>query len=124
MRLRHKSICYLKKKIVRRGPEGNKYADFSDQAVEIMATICSGEGKVIAEQEGLVQQYQKKLLFDDPFQVTNEDGVETYWFCGGEYSMAAGDGCCIYAAPSERPDYQIAAIRPVGQHLRVLLERI
>ncbi len=123
MRLRHKSTCYLKKKIMQRGSEGNKYAVFSDEAVEIAATICSGSGKVIESQAGIVQQYQKKLLYDEPFQVTNEDGIETYRFRGGEYSMAAGDGICIYADPSGKPDYRIIAIHPVG-HLKILLERI
>lgn len=123
MKLRHKSTCYLKKKIVQRGAEGNKYASFSDEAVEIAATVCSGSGKIMESPAGFVQQFQKKLLYDEPFRVTNEDGIETYWFRNGEYSMAAGDGICIYADPSGRPDYKIVAIFPVG-HLKILLERM
>lgn len=123
MILRRKSICYLKKKTVQRGAEGNKYASFSDEAVEIAATVCSGSGKIMESPAGLVQQYQKKLLYDEPFRVTNENGIETYWFRNGSFSMTAGDGICIYADPSGNPDYKIAAIYPVG-HLKILLERL
>lgn len=123
MKLRRQTKCYLKKRVVNRGSDGEKYAAFSEECTEIKATIYSGAGQIVSGQMGNVQQYQKKMLYDEPFTVTNENGVETYWFKGGDFSMAAGDGVCIYAAPDKNPDYKISAIFPVG-HLKVILEKI
>lgn len=124
MKLRHKSTCYLKNKIVQRGSEGNRYASFSAEAVKLSATICSGSGKLVPTQAGFVQQYEKKLLCDAPFRITNEAGTETYWIQSGdgEHPMSAGDGICLYVEPTGGPDYRIVAIHPVG-HLKILLER-
>ena len=123
MKLKHKRECTLKRKIVLRDTDGTKYASFSDEGISIEATVYSGGGQLISKQSGIIQQYQKKILIDDPYIVTNENGVETYWFREKEYSMAAGDGICIYSSPVQPPDYRIAAIYPVG-HLKVLLEKI
>ena len=77
MKLRYQSKCYLKKKQVVRGKEGEKYAAYSSEYVEFHATIYSGSGKLAEGQSGNIQQYQKKLLLDEPYTITNEDGVET-----------------------------------------------
>jgi hypothetical protein len=123
MKLRHKTECFLKNKIVQKGEDGEKYAAYSTEAVSIRATVYSGSGMVTESQAGNVQQYQKKLLYDEPFEVTNEDGVETYWFKGRSYRMAAGDGICIYSTAEQKPDYRIIGIYPVG-HLKILLEKL
>ncbi len=123
MKLRYQSKCYLKKKQVVRGREGEKYAAYSPEYVELHATIYSGSGKLAGVQAGNVQQYQKKLLLDEPYTITNEDGVETYWLGDHAFSMAAGDGVCVYSGPEQDPDYRIVSIHPTG-HLNILLERL
>ncbi|MDD3415486.1 MAG: hypothetical protein PHY47_16000 [Lachnospiraceae bacterium] len=123
MKLKNKSDCYLKKKVVNKGKDGEKYATYSDEPIKISVTVYSKSGQVQESQIGNVQQYQKKLLCDEPFTITNEDGVETYWFKDKSYSMAAGDGVCVYSTPQQEPDYKITAIYPVG-HLKILLEKI
>ena len=96
MKLRNKSVCYLKKKIVNKGADGEKYAGYSEEPVKIEATVYSKSGQLQEEQSGNVQLYQKKLLYDEPFTITNENGVETYWFKEKAFNMAAGDGIwCI-----------------------------
>lgn len=123
MKLRRQTKCYLKKRVVNKGTDGEKYVTFSEGYTEIKATVYSGSGQLVSGQIGNVQQYQKKLLCDEPFEITNENGVETYWFKNRTFCMAAGDGVCIYAAPDKKPDYKIIAIFPVG-HLKIMLEKI
>ena len=93
MKLRNKSVCYLKKKIVHKGADGEKYAGYSEEPVKIEATVYSKSGQLQEEQSGNVQLYQKKLLYDEPITITNENGVETYWYKEKAFSMAAGEGC-------------------------------
>lgn len=123
MKLKNKRDCYLKRKVVVKGEDGEKYAVFTDEAVKISVTVCSGGGQMQDVQMGNVQQWQKKLLYDEPYTVTVENGVETYWFRETEYSMAVGDGVCIYANPEQPPDYRIIAIHPFS-HLRIILEKM
>lgn len=123
MKLRNKSVCYLKKKIVNKGADGEKYAGYSEEPVKIEATVYSKSGQLQEKQSGNVQLYQKKLLYDEPFTITNENGVETYWFKEKTFSMAAGDGICVYSTADQKPDYKITAIYPVG-HLKIVLEKI
>ncbi len=124
MKLRMQSKCYLKQRIIRKTPDGGKFADWSEDFAEISATVCSCTGKTVGVQRGNVQQYQKKLLYDEPFEITSENGVETYWFMERLFCMASGDGVCVYAAPDKDPDYRIVAIYPVGNHLEVILEKL
>lgn len=123
MKLKNKRDCYLKKKVVVKGKDGEKYAEFSSEALRIRATIYSGRGQMQEGQTGNVQQWEKKMLCDEPYTVTVENGVETYWFKDKGYSMAVGDGICIYAAPEQQPDYRIIAIQPFS-HLRIILEKL
>lgn len=123
MKLKNKSGCYLKKKVVVRGTDGEKYAAFSEEAILLEATIYAKSGRIADAQSGITQQYEKRILVDEPFTVTNEDGLETFWIRDGGVSMVAGDGICIYSRPDQNPDYRIVAIYPVG-HLKILLERL
>lgn len=123
MKLRYQGKCYLKKKQVVRGREGEKYAAYSLEYVKLYATIYSGSGKLAEVETGNIQQYQKKLLLDEPYTITNEDGVETYWLRDCAFSMTAGDGVCIYSRPDQEPDYRIVSIQPSG-HLKILLEKL
>lgn len=125
MKLRNKKVYYLRRRIVRKTPDGEKYADYAE-AVEISATSYSGQGQIQEGMSGAVQQYQRKLLMDDVYTVSVEDGVETYHIIDknrNQISMAAGDGICLYAAPDQSPDYKIMSIIAVG-HLKILLERL
>lgn len=124
MKLKNQTTVYLKKRVVQKGKtDGEKYVTFSENAIELKATVYSKLGKLVAGQSGYVQQYQKKLLCDEPFTISNENGVETYWFRNGEFCMCAGDGVCIYTKPEQNPDYKIVAIFPVG-HLKIMLEKL
>jgi hypothetical protein len=123
MKLRHKTKYFLKKRLVKKGSDGERYATYSDEYTEIKATVYSGSGQMVSGQAGYVQQYQKKLLIDEPYEITNENGIETYWFRDRTYNMAAGDGICIYVSQEQNPDYRIIGIYPVG-HLKILLEKI
>lgn len=126
MKLRNKHTCYLKKRIVRKADDGGKYAAYEEQAVELSATVYSGQGQMQEGMAGAIQQYQRKLLMDDAFTITVENKVETYHITdrsGNRFTLAAGDGICLYASPEQQPDYRIAAIFPVG-HLKIALEKI
>lgn len=125
MRLRNKQTCYLRKRVVQKAADGGKYAAYAEEAVEILATIYSGQGQVKEGMAGAALQYQRKLLMDDAFKITVENGIETFQVTdkgGNHFTLAAGDGICLYAAPEQSPDYKIAAIFPVG-HLKILLEK-
>ncbi|MBD5497453.1 MAG: hypothetical protein HDR11_06770 [Lachnospiraceae bacterium] len=126
MKLRNKQTCYLKKRVVRTADDGGKYAAYDEQTIELSATVYSGQGQMQEGMAGAVQQYQRKLLMDEAFTITVENKVETYHITdrnGNEFSLAAGDGICLYASPEQQPDYRIAAIFPVG-HLKIMLEKI
>lgn len=124
MKLKHKSKVYLKNRIVHKGEtDGEKYVTFSEHPEELQATVYSKSGMLTMGQTGYVQKYQKKMLLDDPFTVTSEDGLETFHLVDRDISLAAGDGICIYARPDQDPDYRIVAINPVG-HLKIMLEKL
>lgn len=125
MKLRNKKAYYLRRRIVQKTSDGEKYADYAE-AVEISATSYSGQGQIQEGMSGAVQQYQRKLLMDDDYTVSVENGVETYHITdkkGNQFFMAAGDGICLYASPEQKPDYKIMSIIAVG-HLKILLERL
>lgn len=125
MKLKNKKTYFLRRRIVRKTKDGEKYSDY-DEAVEISATAYSGQGQIQEGMSGAVQQYQRKLLIDDKYTISVENGVETFHLTdknGNQFSMAAGDGICLYADPGQNPDYRIMSIIAVG-HLKILLERL
>lgn len=125
MKLRNKKVYYLRRRIVQKTSGGEKYADYAE-AVEISATSYSGQGQVQEGMSGDIQQYQRKLLMDDDYTVSVENGVETYHITdksGNRFSMAAGDGICLYASPEQKPDYKIMSIIAAG-HLKIMLGRL
>ena len=68
MKLRNKSVCYLKKKIVNKGADGEKYAGYSEEPVKIEATVYSKSGQLQEEQSGNVQLYQKNFFMTSLLQ--------------------------------------------------------
>lgn len=125
MKLRNKKVYHLRRRIVQKTPDGEKYAEYA-KAIEISATSYSGRGQVQEGMAGAVQQYQRKLLMDDGYTVSVENGVETYHITdknGNQFCMAAGDGICLYASPEQEPDYKIVSVMEAG-HLKILLGRL
>lgn len=124
MRLKNKVPVFLKNRVVHRGKtDGEKYVTFSDEAIDLRATVYSKSGSMIAGEAGYVQQYQKKMLMDDEYTIANEDGIETFYLPDRQISMRIGDGVCIYSKADQEPDYRIVGIYPVG-HLKILLEKL
>ncbi|MDU4326021.1 MAG: hypothetical protein E7I48_11670 [Clostridium celatum] len=105
MRIKNKSICYLKKKEVIEDNEGGKYQAFSNKSINISANIYPASGKLKAEIYGQRLNYILNMLYDG-----NEEIVE-------------GDGICVFVGKDSDPDYKVISIKPYS-HKLIELEKI
>ncbi|WP_404989286.1 hypothetical protein [Clostridium culturomicium] len=107
MRIKSKKPYLLKRKILIEDNEGGKYTGYSEEAIEIKASISPASGKLQAEIYGERLNYILNMLYD------------------GNIELKEGDGICYttYAISTKTPDYKIISIKPYS-HLMVELEKI
>ncbi len=103
MRIKNKKHYKLKRKIVIEDEEGGKYADYSEDFIEIQANIWPASGKLQAEIYGERLNYISNMLYDG-----NEELIE-------------GDGIC--GVNKDVPDYKIISIKHYS-HKLIELEKI
>lgn len=97
---------YLKKAIPKEDDEGTIYTDYDDTPVDFKANVQPAGGKVMAEMYGERLAYMLTMYYSGSLDIKEKDGI------------------CVYAGPSEKPDYKIVAIRPWNNHKVIDLEKV
>ena len=113
---------YHKTATPQKDKEGNSYLEYG-QPNEITAEIWPAGGKLQAEIYGKRLPYIRNCRMEGEYtEIYGVHGVVGYLFLDGTV-VKEGDGICINAPQSEKPDYQVISIKPY-RHLTLELVKV